>query len=93
MVRRNLLLDPADLARLRVLYQATSDSAAVRQALDAVLMWHDMDQVAGRIAASGGPDDVYHRTGGEPALPLHFDPNLVTEEDKIRYADSPTLHR
>jgi hypothetical protein len=89
LVRRNLLLNAADLARLRALYEAKSDSEAVRLALDAILLWHDMEDFAGRIAASGGPDDVYHRTAGEPALPASFDSALVTEEDKIRFGDRP----
>ncbi|MGI8915952.1 MAG: hypothetical protein ACR2JY_19640 [Chloroflexota bacterium] len=84
LVRRNLLLNPADLARLRALYEAKSDSDAVRQALDAILMWRDIDEVANRIAASGGPDDVNHRTTGEPPLLAMFDPAKVTEEDRTR---------
>lgn len=93
LVRRNLLLNPADLARLRALYEAKSDSDAVRQALDAILMWRDIDAVADRIAASGGPDDVYHRTTGEPPLPATFDPARVTDEDKIPFAAEPKVRR
>jgi hypothetical protein len=48
-----------------------------------------MEEIAGRIAASGGPDDVYHRTAGEPSMPANFDPALVAEEDKVRLADRP----
>jgi hypothetical protein len=89
LVRRNLLLNATDLARVRALYEAKSDSEAMRLALDAILLWHDMEDIAGRIAASGGPDDVYHRTAGEPSLPANFDPALVIEEDKVRLADRP----
>lgn len=89
LVRRNVLVDPGDLARVRALYGSRSDSEALRQALDAILLWHDVDELAGRIASSGGPDDVCRRTAGSPAVPATFDPAMVTEEDKERFADSP----
>lgn len=93
LVRRTVLVNPADLASLRALYGVHSDSEAVRRAVDVVLLVHALEDIADRVGASGGPEDVYRRTVGERPLPALFDPAKVTDEDRIRLPDVAKPHR
>ena len=82
LVRRNLLVDPQALEKLRALYGAASESEAVRQAVETALLMQELDEIVDRIAASGGPLDVYERTTGKPRLPLHPKPEDIDDADK-----------
>ncbi|MDQ2827544.1 MAG: hypothetical protein M3Y74_00625 [Chloroflexota bacterium] len=84
-VRRNLLVDPQALERLRKLYNATSDSEAVRLAVETILVGQEIDEVVDRIAAHGGPLDVYERTTGVSRLPVHPKPEDIIDADKEWY--------
>ena len=53
VVRKTLLLDPDKLSELRSLFQASSESEAVRQAIDEALAYSDALQAARRIQRRG----------------------------------------
>ena len=82
LARRNLLVDPETLERVRAIYAAKSESEAVRQALDAVLLAHEAEELSDWIAARGGPLDVYERTTGGSRLPGHLEPGAVPDDEK-----------
>jgi hypothetical protein len=84
-VRRNLLVDPQALERLRKLYNATSDSEAVRLAVETILVGQEIDEVVDRIAAHGGPLDVYEGATGVSRLPVHPKPEDIADADKEWY--------
>ncbi len=70
LVRRNLLVDADQLTRLRDLYETKSESEAVRRAVELALLADEAATLRERIAAHGGPLDVYERTTGQPRLPI-----------------------
>ncbi len=70
LVRRNLLVDAEQLTRLRDLYETKSESEAVRRAVELALLADEAATLRERIAAHGGPLDVYKRTTGRPQLPI-----------------------
>jgi hypothetical protein len=78
LVRKNLLLDPRSLEELRELYGLPSDSAAVRKAIDLILMVKEARELRAWTMEHGGLDDVYERTKGRPRLPRE-----LTDEDVI----------
>ncbi len=82
LVRRNLLVDPEALERVRVMYEAKSESEAVRQALAAVLLAHEAEELSTWTAARGGPLDVYERTTGVSRLPVHLEPGTLPDDEK-----------
>lgn len=82
LVRRNLLVDPEALKQVQDLYNAKSESEAVRQALEAVLLAHEAEELSEWIAARGGPLDVYERTTGVSRLPVHPKPEDIDDADK-----------
>ncbi len=82
-VRRNLLIDPQALERLRKLYNAVSDSEAVRLAVETILVGQEIDDVVDRIAARGGPLDVYERTTGASRLPVPPKPEDIDDGDNL----------
>ncbi len=84
-VRRNLLVDPQALERLRQLYNAASDSEAVRLAVETILVGQEIDEVVDRIAARGDPLDVYEHTPGVSRLPVHPKPEDIVDADKEWY--------
>ena len=81
LVRRNLLVDAEALEQVRRLYDASSDSEAVRWAIDSVLLADEAIELAKQIAERGGPDDVYERTTGVSRLPVQVD----TPQDDERW--------
>jgi len=82
LVRRNLLVDAEALERVRVMYDAKSESEAVRQALAAALLAHEAEELSTWTAARGGPLDVYERTTGVSRLPVHLEPGTVPDDEK-----------
>ncbi len=81
-VRRNLLVDPQALEQVRGLYNAKSESEAVRQVIEAVLLAHEAEEFSTWTAARGGPLDVYERTTGVSRLPVHLEPGTIPDSDK-----------
>lgn len=81
-VRRNLLVDPQALERVQKLYNAKSESEAVRQVIEAVLLAHEAEKLSTWTAARGGPLDVYERTTGVSRLPVHLEPGTVPDDEK-----------
>lgn len=53
VVKKTLLLDPDKLAKLRKLFEAESESSAVRQAIDEALAYRDALQATRRIQRRG----------------------------------------
>jgi hypothetical protein len=53
VVRKTLRLDPEKLAKLQKLFNAASESEAVRQAIDETLAYSDALQAARRIQRRG----------------------------------------
>jgi len=84
--RKNLLVDPDDLQRLKELYGVKSDSEAVRRACDLILMRHEVDEIAERIQAMGGPEDVYGRVNGDKKLPFEWPDDEPVDDlyDEVR---------
>lgn len=78
LARRNLLVDPAALEQLRVLYGMRSDSEAVRRAIDLALLADEARRVRERISARGVSGDVYSRP--EP-LPVYVNPGDIESLD------------
>lgn len=78
-VRRNLLVDAGAIAQLRTLYGTTSDSAAVRRAIDLALIVDEGQALGEWLAARGGPVDTY---GPPPRLPVYLHPGGVAAEDQ-----------
>lgn len=87
LVRRNLLVDSDALGRLCRLYGMTSESEAVRRAVDLALLVDEGERLADSLAERGGPVDVYRRTAGASRLPVHLRPEDVVDEDREPYAD------
>ena len=83
MVRRTILLDPRDLESLRELYGAKTDAEAVRSAIYVVLTLAAAREIQEYNVKHGGPDDVYHRTTGQPKLPVYLKPGDVPEEELL----------
>lgn len=82
LVRRNVLVDPQSLERLRELYKATSDSEAIRRAVDSALLVREAQDLGEWLSARGGPVDVYGRTSGVSRLPVHLEPGDVPDDEK-----------
>jgi Arc/MetJ family transcription regulator len=53
VVKKTLHLDPDKLAQLQKLFQTTSESEAVRQAIDETLAYNEALQAARRIQGRG----------------------------------------
>jgi hypothetical protein len=84
-VRRNLLVDPEALKQVQDLYKAKSESEAVRQALEAVLLVHEARELGEWLASRGGAVDAYERTTGRSRLPVHSDPATIPDDEKERF--------
>ncbi len=82
LVRRNLLVDPQAIERLRELYNVTSESEAIRRAVDSVLLVREAQELSEWLASRGGAVDAYERTSGVSRLPVHLDPGTVPDDEK-----------
>ena|SRR5947209_2515681 len=81
LVRRNLLVDAHALERLCSLYGASSESEAVRQAVDLALLVHEGQVLGEWLSARGGPVDAYGRTTGRSRLPVHLSEGAAIPAD------------
>jgi len=75
--RRNLLVNPRSLEELRALYDVSSESEAIRRAVDLALLAEEGRALGEWLASRGGPVDVYGRTTGLSRLPVHLRPEDV----------------
>lgn len=82
LVRRNLLVDPVALQKLCELYGMTSQSEAVRRAIDLILLGEQAHSIQQYFAAHGAPEDVF---GPPPPLPVYLGPDDVVDLDDEDY--------
>lgn len=87
LVRRTVLVDPSDLARLREHYGAKSDAEAIRYAIVSILQLAALDDIQHYLAEHGGLDDVYDRTSGKSKLPVHLRPGDIPPEELEPFLD------
>jgi hypothetical protein len=91
LVRRNLLVDPISLQKLCELCGTTSESEAVRRAIELVLLDEATESLRSLLAARGGAVDVY---GPPPPLPVYLGPDDVVgseDEDSCRQLSTATI--
>lgn len=85
LVRKNLLVDRESIEELRRYYGASSDSEAVRWAVESALLVSEARRLREASTTGGGPQDAYSRTTGVSRLPVHLEPADVPDDEKIEY--------
>jgi len=66
LARKNVMVDPHRVRELAK-HLGTSESEAIRAAVDGALHWHEVEAAARKLRRRGGIEDVFGRVSADAA--------------------------